>query len=87
MATYLIETPHTPAECSRALDEIATFNPRLLTKSWFACDYGEHTGWATVDTKNDASAKEMLPTFLRSRAKVRKVGQYTAKQIKGLHKK
>jgi hypothetical protein len=89
MATYQLESPHTDAECLRALDEISagTRGPELLKKMYFGCMSGVHTGWAVVDAANEAAAKELLPAFLRSRAKVVKVGLFTQEQIKGFHKK
>jgi hypothetical protein len=89
MASYLLESPHTDAECLRALDEISagTRGPELLKKMHFGCMSGVHTGWAVVDADNEAGALDLLPAFLRSRAKAVKVGLFTQEQIKGFHKK
>jgi hypothetical protein len=89
MASYQLESPHTDAECLRSLDEISagTRGPELLKKMYFGCPFGVHIGWAVVDADSEAAAKEMLPSFLRSRAKAVKVSQYTSEQIKGFHKK
>ena len=89
MAKYQLESPHTDAECLRALDEISAGarGPELLKKMHFGCMVGVHTGWAVVDADSEAAARDWLPKFLRSRAKVVKVSQFTPGQIKGLHKK
>ena len=89
MATYHLESPHTDAECLRALDEISagTRGPELLKKMQFGCMSGVHTGWAVVDAESETAALSLLPAFLRGRAKAVKVGQFTPEQIKGFHKK
>lgn len=88
MATYQLESPHTDAECLRALDEISagTRGSELLKKMHFGCMSGVHTGWAVVDAADEAAAKELLPAFLRGRAKAVKVDLFTPEQIKGFHK-
>jgi len=89
MATFHLESPHTDAECLRALDEISAGarGPDLLKKMYFGCMSGVHTGWAVVDADNEDAALALLPAFLRSRAKAVKVGLFTPEQIKGFHKK
>jgi hypothetical protein len=89
MASYLLESPHTDAECLRALDEISagTRGPELLKKMHFGCMAGVHTGWAVVEADSEVAARDLLPAFLRSRAKAVKVGLFTKEQIKGFHKK
>ena len=89
MAKYQLESPHTDAECLRALDEISVGSrgPDLLKKMYFGCNSGVHIGWAVLDAESETAARDFLPTFLRSRAKVVKVSQFTPEQIKGFHKK
>jgi len=89
MTSYQLESPHTDAECLRALDEISsgTRGPELLKKMYFGCMAGVHTGWAVVDADSEAAAKDLLPNFLRSRAKAVKVSLFTPEQIRGFHKK
>lgn len=84
MATFVVDTPHTPAECMRALDEMASGTKKLLPKMHFACNFGEHRGWAIVNARNEESVKAMIPGFLRSKAKVQKVKSYTLRQAKAM---
>jgi hypothetical protein len=89
MANYMIETPHEDAECLRALDEIAAGarGPELLKKTQFGCMSGVHIGWAIVEADSETAALEWLPAFLRAKAKVVKVDQFTPEQIASFHKK
>ncbi|KCZ71980.1 hypothetical protein ANME2D_01814, partial [Candidatus Methanoperedens nitroreducens] len=47
MARYMIEEPHTPEECLKALDE--TLAKGLLDKAEFGCNAGVHTSWTIVE--------------------------------------
>jgi hypothetical protein len=86
MAQYLIESPHTKEECLKALDEIVEKEPKLLEESWFGCMSGEHTEYATVEAGSKEDAKNMLPEFLRDKAKVVEVTKITPEQVKQYHK-
>ena len=87
MAKYMIESPHTEEECTQALDETLVKGTDLLAKFDWGCMSGEHTGWAVVDAANEAEARNMVPTFLRSKARVVKVDKFTPQQIKSFHQK
>ena len=85
MAQYLIESPHTKEDCLRALDELVDKEPRLLSESWFGCKAGDHTEYATVSADNEMEAREMLPEFLRDKARVVEVTKITPEQIRSFH--
>ena len=59
--------------------------PNYLKKMYFGCPFGVHIGWAVVDADNESAALDMLPSFLRNKAKAVKVSQYTPEMIKGFH--
>ena len=86
MKRYFIETPHTKEECLRALDEIVEYRPGFLDMLYLGCMSGEHTGWAFVEASDETEARNMLPTYLRDKARIRKVGRFTPEQIKEFHK-
>ena len=86
MATFLIETPHKKEDCLKAFDEVVAHNRSLLKKTWFGCNWGDHTAWSLVNTMNEAKAKNMLPSSHRSKARVHRVAQNTVKQIQAFHK-
>ena len=85
MPKYLIESPHTSEECTRALEAIVEEDPGLLEKSWFGCSTGEHTEWATVEADSKEEARMRLPEFLREKARVVEVSQVTPEQISAMH--
>jgi hypothetical protein len=84
---YLIETPHTAAECLRALDEELAKGPEVLKQFSYGCMGGDHTGYAIVDVKDEADAKRLVPAFLLDKARIVKVDVYTPEAIRSFHKK
>jgi hypothetical protein len=88
MARYMIESPHTPEECLRALDEELAKGKEVLDKIEYGCKAGDHTGYALVDaiTRDDALNK-YVPSFLQNKARVIEVGKFTPEMIKSFHSK
>ena len=87
MAQYLIESPHTKEECLQALDEVLAQGPELLAKFDWGCGADEHTGWATVEAASESAARNLVPSFLRSKARIVPVNKFTPEQIRSYHKK
>jgi len=85
MARYMVESPHTKEECLRALDEILAEGPAVLNKFDWGCQSGDHTGYALVDAEGEAEVRKMIPSFLRNKTKIIKVGKFTPEQIRSLH--
>ncbi len=87
MERYHVESPHTPQECLRALDEILGKGSGVLAKYEWGCMSGDHTGYATLDARSESEAKEIIPEFLRGKARVVKLSKFTQEQIREFHKK
>lgn len=87
MSRYLIETPHTDAECLNALDELAERAPKLLAQCNLGCMSGIHTGWALIEAGTELEAREMVPPFLRNKARAIKVDTFTPEQVRSFHQK
>ncbi len=87
MPEFLIESPHTPEECTKAMDAIAAQGPKSLDKWSFGCEAGEHTAWAIVHAPNEQAALAMVPAELRDKAKVHKLEKFTPQQVKKMHEK
>lgn len=85
MSKYMIESEHTPKECLNAIDEIKAKG--LLDKTDFGCQAGVHTSWTTLEAKNDAEAKKMVPSSLHSKSNVVKLNKFTEQQLREAHKK
>ena len=85
MAKYVIESEHDEEECLQALDQMLAKGEDILNQFVFACNSGEHTGWAYVDADSEDEALENVPEFLRDKATAHEVEKFTAEQIKEIH--
>jgi len=86
MTKFLIASRHEPADCLKALDEMAK-GPGTLDKFVFGCSEGDHTGYAIVDVKNLSDALAMVPGFLQEAACITKVEKFTPAEIRAFHAK
>lgn len=88
MARYMIESPHKPEECLRALDEGLAKGKEVLDKFEFGCKAGDHTGYALVDANTGKEAlNKYVPDFIREKARIIEVGKFTPEMIKSFHSK
>jgi hypothetical protein len=80
----MIQSPHKPEECLRALDEELNKGKDILNKVEFGCNTGDHTGYALVEAsdKNDA-LNRYVPSFIQDRARVVEVGRFTPAEAEG----
>jgi hypothetical protein len=83
----MIESPHTPEECLKALDEELVKGRDVLEKFDFGCKAGNHIGYAIVDANTRDDALKLVPTFLQNRAKILEVGKITPDMIRSFHTK
>lgn len=82
---YLLETPHTKEECLRELDEILAEGKNVLGRFYWGCAKGDHTGYAIIDAKSETEAAGVVPGFIRNKAKVVELAQFTPEQIRSFH--
>jgi hypothetical protein len=87
MARYIIESPHKPEECLKALDEELVKGTDVLGKFDFGCMAGDHTAYAIVDVNAKNDALKLVPSFLQNRAKIVEVGKFTPDMIRSFHAK
>ncbi|WP_167879442.1 hypothetical protein [Methanococcoides sp. NM1] len=85
MVKYLVESPHTEEECPKAVDEVLAMGTDVLKQYDFGCMAGEHTGWVILDAENESEALEVVPSFLRSKARAIALNKFTPEQIKKYH--
>lgn len=83
---YLIESPHTKQECLRELDDISAKGKNTLGQFYWGCGKGDHTGYAIVDARDINEALNLVPTFVRDKAKVVELTQFNEDQIRSMHK-
>jgi hypothetical protein len=88
MARYMIESPHKPEECLKALDEELAKGNDVLDKFEFGCKAGDHTGYALVEANTGMDAlNKYVPKFIQEKARIIEVGKFTPEMIKSFHAK
>ncbi|MEK6590936.1 MAG: hypothetical protein AABZ11_09690 [Nitrospinota bacterium] len=85
MKRYILETPHTKEECLRELDEIMAEGKNIMDKFYWGCGAGDHTGYSLVDAESESEVWKMVPGFIRNKAKIVELSQYTPEQIRSFH--
>ncbi len=83
---FLVIISHTPESCLADLDKVSAKGEKLLATFDWGCMYGDHSGYAVIEAKDEAAARAMLPAGL-SEVKLIKVGKYTREQIRSFHEK
>ena len=85
MARFLIEVPHTIEDCAQEIDGVMGHSQELLRRFDWGCKAGEHIGWAVLEAQDVATAKMMLPSFCRGKARVIGVVKFTPEDVKSMH--
>jgi hypothetical protein len=74
MNRYLIESPHTAENCTQAVKDIHAAG-YLHYFDW-GCDDDDHTSWAIVEAENAEHARQMVPWYLREKARIVKLVKF-----------
>ena len=82
---YLVHEQHTPEQCLRVIDEVATESPELLDAAWWGCGEGVHKSWAILEARNEREVLNKLPEIIHENVTIVEVGQFTAEQIRQWH--
>jgi hypothetical protein len=83
---FLVITNHTPESCLTEIDKVNARGEKMLAMFDWGCMYGDHTGYAIIEAKDEAAARAMLPAGL-SQVRLIKVGKFTREQIRAFHEK
>jgi hypothetical protein len=83
MDRYLIISPHTAADCKKALQEVTAMG--YITHFDWGCEDGEHVGWAVIEADNAKEALLVVPTFQRVSAKAVKLKRFSPEDIAAMH--
>jgi hypothetical protein len=83
MNRYLIETPHTAAECVELLDQILAMG--YLHHFDWGCKAGVHSGWAIIEAENDGQARLAVPPLVREKARVVRLNKFDDEDVKSFH--
>jgi len=82
---FLIEVPHTAAECLASLDETKALGQDKLNQWTWGCAFGNHTAYIIVNAKNETEALANVPSAERPQAKVYPLTKFTMQQIESFH--
>ena len=82
---YLIEVPHTAAQCLAALDETKAMGADKLNQWSWGCAFGDHTGYLLVNAASEAEALAFVPSDERPLAKAMPLTKFTVQQIESFH--
>jgi len=83
MDRYLIESPHAPEDCDRIVREV--HNAGYLHFFDWGCHFGDHTGWAIIETDSLEHARQVVPWSIRDKARIVRVEKFGGKQPEHPH--
>ena len=67
MNRYLIESPHLLEQCDQVLKDLHAAG--YLHHFEWGCKDNDHTGWAFVEAESLEHAKQIVPWYLRGKAR------------------
>lgn len=83
MNRYLIETSHKAEDCRHLLDMM---NAQGFVRHFdWGCPSGVHTGWAVIESVNEAEARLVVPPLVRGQARIVRVSRYENGAFVQLH--
>jgi hypothetical protein len=85
MARFFLEVPHTDEDCVRELDSVFAHSQELFARFDWGCKANEHVGWVVVEARDASTARMLLPTVVRAKARVVPVNKFTPEDVKSFH--
>lgn len=86
MNYYFVMAPHTPSQCMNSLTDMKDKGEQFLSKFYFGCHSGDHTGYAILQGTSEDAVRKMLPKGQSDGAKIMKVDKMTVADIEKMHK-
>jgi hypothetical protein len=68
MERFMIESPHLVEECDRVLQDLHASG--YLHHFEWGCKENDHTGWAIVEAENIEHARQIVPWYVRGKARI-----------------
>ncbi|TAL77334.1 MAG: hypothetical protein EPN88_02700 [Bacteroidetes bacterium] len=86
MEKYLIEVPHeaTKSACVNAVRVFMETGSHFLRQADWGCHDGEHKAWLIVEVENKDQARQIVPSFFRSAAKIIKLHTFTREEMENI---
>ncbi len=85
MDRYLIESAHTETNCEQVVRDV--FAAGYLHFFEWGCKDNDHTAWAIVEAESKDHARQMVPWYLREKARIVKVVQFSRAREEHIPKK
>ena len=85
MNTYFVMTTHTPEQCMNNAMELKEKGEAYISKFYFGCHSGDHTGYAFLSGASEDAVRKMLVKDAQASAKIMKVDKFTVAGIEKLH--
>lgn len=85
MDRYLIETPHTAQDCHSLVEQIRAAG-YLYNFDW-GCKSGVHCGWAIIEAESEQQAQMVVPSTVRSKARVIKLNRFDPVEDAAVHER
>lgn len=83
MDRYLVESPHTAADCKMALKDVLAAG--YLSHFDWGCADGDHRGWVIIEAESADEAIMVVPSSARREASVVKLTKFTREEIEKMH--
>jgi hypothetical protein len=83
MEKFLIETPHTTANCLMLINQL--HSQGYLHNFEWGCSDGVHCGWAIVEAESEEQARMIVPSLIRKDAKVVRIIKFDLDEAGELH--
>ena len=80
MNRYVIESPHQPDQCDQVLQDLHAAG-YLHFFEW-GCNDNDHTGWAIVEAETAEHARQMVPWYLREKARIVRLVKFEGADLK-----
>jgi hypothetical protein len=68
MERFMIESPHSVEDCDQVVRDLHAAG--YLHHFEWGCKENEHTAWAIVDAENIEHAKQIVPWYVRDKARI-----------------
>ncbi len=83
MDRYLIESPHTEGNCHLVIKEVRAKG--YLHRFEWGCADGVHCGWAIIEAESEGQARMIVPSIVRSDARVVRLVKFDPDQVEAFH--
>ena len=74
MERFIIESPHPVEKCNQVVQDI--YAAGYLHQFEWGCKDNDHTAWAIVEAESVEDARQIIPWYLREKARIVRLVQF-----------